>query len=453
MHFRVRSLRPLHVRFASSAATKDKYKVVVIGAGTAGISVSNQIYNRFQSAGKPLADGDVAVVDAAEWHHYQSLPCEWTQILISRTLVGAGLKDKTTLRRPLASLVPNYIAHVPENVKSFEPKSSSVTLASGRTIGYDILVVATGLQIDWGRIKGLPEALRDPASGVTSIYSYDTCGEVFKHIDALREGKAVFTQPEGIIKCPGAPQKIMNMAWDRYRRTDRGNSVKVEFWTGMPTMFSVKKYSDALNDLRISRGIRAEFMHNLVAIDSANRTATFKTGEDKEITTEYSLLHVAPPMGPLDVMKNSPIADEAGWVNVNDATLRHKSPEYGNVFAIGDCSSLPTARTAAAITAQAPVVSENVFSLMETGKLSSAKYDGYSSCPLLIDYGHLMLAEFNYGFKPKETFGNLLGDQAKPNRLYYYLKKDFFPYVYFQAMVKGNWYGANGIRRPSLPSS
>ena len=174
----------------------------------------------------------------------------------------------------------------------------------------------------------------------------------------------------------------MNMAWDHYRRTGRGSSVKVEFWTGMPTMFSVKKYSDALNNLRISRGIHAEFTHNLIAIETANRIATFKTPDGKEVTTDYSLLHATPPMGPLNVMKGSPIADEAGWVDVNDATLQHKNPEYSNVFAIGDCTSLPTARTAAAITAQAPVVSENVFSLMGTGKLSNAKYDGYSSCPV-----------------------------------------------------------------------
>lgn len=128
------------------------------------------------------------------------------QILICRflrTLVGAGLKDKADLRRPLASLVPSHIAHVRDNVKTFEPKSSSVTLASGRTIGYDILVVATGLRINWEGIKGLSQALAHPTSGVSSIYSYDTCDKAWKDIDALRNGKAIFTQPAGVIKCAG----------------------------------------------------------------------------------------------------------------------------------------------------------------------------------------------------------------------------------------------------------
>ncbi|KAI5123288.1 hypothetical protein M0805_009309 [Coniferiporia weirii] len=436
-----RVLRPSGARLASTAAssTKDKFKVLVIGGGSGGISVSNQIFNRFKDAGKPLADGDVAVVDAAEWHHYQP---GWT-------LVAAGLKTKTELRRPLASLVPSHIAHVPENVKSFDPKSSSVTLASGRSIGYDVLVVATGIGINWGGIQGLSQALADPTSGVSSIYSYDTCDKTWNDIDALRNGKAIFTQPAGVIKCAGAPQKIKNMAWDRYRSTGRGDNVKVEFWTGMPTMFSVKKYSDALDELRKQRGIHAEFAHNLVAIDAANRVATFKKADGSEVKTDYSLLHASPPMGPLEVIKGSPIADQAGWVSVDDATMQHKNPEYSNVFALGDCSSLPTSKTAAAITGQAPVLTENVFSLVDTGKLSSAKYDGYTSCPLLTDYGHLMLAEFKYGLVPVQTFGDYLGDQATPRRLFYHLKKDFFPKVYYSHMVKGQWFGSKAFVRPT----
>lgn len=174
----------------------------------------------------------------------------------------------------------------------------------------------------------------------------------------------------------------MNMAWDRYRLTGRGDNTQVEFWTATPSMFSVKKYSDALEKIRLSRGIHAEFSTNLTAIDTANRVANFKRADGTEVQTEFSLLHAVPPMGPLEVIKNSPIADSAGWVSVDEATLQHKNPEYSNVFAIGDCSSLPTSKTAAAITAQAPVLSENVFSFLDTGKLSKAKYDGYTSCPV-----------------------------------------------------------------------
>ncbi|KAF7338328.1 Pyr-redox-2 domain-containing protein [Mycena venus] len=432
---RARLPRHLGARLASSTSdAPDKFKILVIGGGSGGLSVANQIYNRFKAAGKALNPGDVAIVDPADNHYYQP---GWT-------LVGAGLKKKTEFVKPLASLIPNHITFISDRIQTFSPTSSSVTTVSGRDISYDSLVVAAGIKINWDGIKGLPQALMNSSSGVSSIYSYETCDKVWTDVDALRSGNAIFTQPAGVIKCAGAPQKIMWMAWDRYRRTNRGSKIHVDFYTGMPTMFSVKKYSDALNELRIGRGVGGFFGHNLVEIDSANHKATFKKG-DELVTADYTVLHVTPPMGPLDFIKESPIADSAGWVSVDPASLRHT--KFENIWAIGDCSSLPTSKTAAAITAQAPVLSENLFSVVDTGKLSAATYDGYTSCPLLTGYNELMLAEFKYGLEPKETFGNQF-NQAKSNRLFYHFKKTLFPWAYWNYMVKGQWYGTNGVFRP-----
>ena len=101
------------------------------------------------------------------------------------------------------SLIPPHLALIKENVQSFAPEQNSVTTTSGRKIGYESLVVATGLQINWEGIKGLPKALADSSSGVSSIYSYDTCDKVWTDIDALRSGNAIFTQPAGVVKCAG----------------------------------------------------------------------------------------------------------------------------------------------------------------------------------------------------------------------------------------------------------
>jgi len=431
------------VRWASTAAppSKDKFKIVVLGGGSGGLSVAQQLYDRFDAAGKRLKTGDIAIVDAAEYHYYQP---GWT-------LVGAGLKQKSTLRRPLASLIPQYITHIPENVASFDPAHNAVRTDSGRELAYDALVVATGLQVNFGAIEGLPKALADPSSGVSSIYSYQTCDKTWHDIDALRAGRAIFTQPQGVIKCAGAPQKIMWMAWDRYRKSGHRDQIKVDFYTGMPTIFSVKKYSDALDKLRVERGVGGYFGHNLVSVDAVNRKAVFKNVADgTESKEDYTLLHVTPPMGPLNVLKGSPIADAAGWVEVDKGTLQHVKPEYSNVFSLGDSSSLPTSKTAAAITKQAPVLTENLFHWLDSGKIGSAVYDGYTSCPLLTGYGELMLAEFKYGLVPAESFSRSVGDQAIPRRLFYHLKKDLFPWVYFNYYVKGRWFGPSGLSRPKF---
>ncbi|EKM82716.1 hypothetical protein AGABI1DRAFT_111296 [Agaricus bisporus var. burnettii JB137-S8] len=425
-------------RHASSLTNRDSYKILVIGGGSGGLAAANQIYNRFKAAGKALKDGDIAIVDAAEYHYYQP---GWT-------LVGSGLRSKTNFRKPLSSLVPQHLSLISENVQTFNPSKSAVTTTSGRELSYDALVVTSGLQSNWNAIKGLPEALADSRSGVSSIYSYDTCDKVWSDIEALRSGKAVFTQPAGIIKCAGAPQKIMWMAWDRFRRTQRGDLVTVDFYTGAPTMFSVKKYSDVLNSLREERKIGGHFQHNLIEVDSNNHKATFQKADGSTIDVDYAALHVTPPMGPLEFIKRSPLADAAGWVSVDPGTLQHTNPQFANVFSLGDSSSLPTSKTAAAITAQAPVLTENIYSFLESGKVANARYDGYTSCPLLTGYGKLLLAEFKYGLEPKETFG-MFTDQGKSRLPFYWLKKDLFPYAYWKYMVKGQWFGTRGLFRPS----
>ena len=75
------------------------------------------------------------------------------------------------------------------------------------------------------------------------------------------------------------------------------------------------------------------------------------------------MLHVTPPMGPLDVMVGSPISDAAGWVDVNKETLQHN--QFSNVFALGDCSSVPTSKTAAAVAAESGVLKDTLFNVMK----------------------------------------------------------------------------------------
>jgi len=255
----------------------------------------------------------------------------------------------------------------------------------------------------------------------------------------------------------------------------------LSFSLGCP-LFAVQKYSDALNALREERKIGGGFHHNLVAVDSRNHKATFQKSDGSTVDIRYTFLHATPPMGPLDFIQQSPLADAHSWVSVNSTTLQHTNPEYANVFSLGDCSSLPTSKTAAAITAQTPIVAENIYCFLEHGRAASAHYDGYTSCPvsfnsqmhfrrqvsipykLLTGYGELLLAEFKYGLEPKETFSAFV-DQTKSHRAFYWLKKSLFPHVYWNYMVsfdlgicarsslfiwvKGRWFGTKGFSRPS----
>ncbi|KIW89304.1 uncharacterized protein Z519_10157 [Cladophialophora bantiana CBS 173.52] len=428
----VPSSRNLATVSSVSPATRN-HKVVVVGGGSAGLAVSHQLLR----TGK-FARNDIAVVDPAQWHHYQP---GWT-------LVGGGLKTKEELRKPLESLIDPKLKFYNEGVTTFSPKENLLMLNNGDSLNYEQLVVVPGIKVNFDSIKGLPEALADPNSLVSSIYGYNTCDKVFHTVTSLRKGTAIFTQPAGVVKCAGAPQKIMWLALDYWKRaglydiSNREKSpVQINFATALPGMFGVPKYSAKLNELRIERGVEGLFQHDLIAVEG--NTATFARLDKKDqVKMHFDLLHVVPKMGPHEFVKKSDLANEAGFVDVDETTTRHT--KYANVWSVGDASSLPTSKTAAAITAQAPVLVENLMQSLE-GKEPTASYNGYTSCPLLTEYGKVMLAEFKYGGEPHETFGRLLGvDQATPRRAFYHLKKDFFPWVYYKSMVKGTWAGPKG---------
>lgn len=432
---RARVVAPIRTFVTASpvSSTARNHRIVVIGGGTAGMAISHQLLR----SGKFVPD-DIAVVDPAAWHHYQP---GWT-------LVGGGLKTKEELRSPMSSLIDPKLKFYNQGVSTFSPQDNVVMLGNGDRVGYEQLVVVPGISVNFGSIKGLPEALADPHSLVSSIYGYDTCDKAFSSVVKLQKGTAIFTQPAGVLKCAGAPQKIMWLALDYWKRAGLYNPsnpssspIQISFSTGLPAMFAVPKYSAKLEELRKERGVEGMFQHDLIAIEGNN--AIFAgTGGQESVTKRFDLLHVTPKMGPHAFVKSSPLANEAGFVDVNEGTTRHK--KFPNVWSAGDASSLPTSKTAAAITSEAPVLVRNMLQSME-GKDPDAVYDGYTSCPLLTEYGKVLLAEFKYGGQPKETFGNWLGiDQVTPRRSFYHLKKDFFPWVYYNYLVKGTWAGPKG---------
>ncbi|KAK3935321.1 hypothetical protein QBC46DRAFT_397742 [Diplogelasinospora grovesii] len=411
------------------------HRVVIVGGGTGGVTVAAQLLRKQQGE-----KADIAILDPAATHHYQP---GWT-------LVGAGLKPLSAMHRPLPDIIPQGVKHYPLNVSSFNPENNSIKTAEGVDVTYDYLVVAPGLETNFAGISGLTEALQDPATQVSSIYSDKTVEQVWKNIKSLKEGKAIFTQPAGIVKCAGAPQKILWMALSQWSKDGVRSNIDAAFATGAGAMFAVPKYAQALEDLRVQRHVEGLFQHNLVSVDAKSKVATFKNLADggKEVQREFDFLHVVPPQKPWDFVAKSPLADAAGWVDVDKSTTQHT--KYSNVFSLGDASSMPNSKTAAAISSQAPVLVNNLLATMSGKEKLNAQYDGYASCPLLTGHNELMLCEFKYGGVPKETFSKYLGGQEKPRRLFYHLKKDLFPYVYWNNFVKGTWYGPRGLSAPKF---
>ncbi|GLK76543.1 hypothetical protein GCM10008171_17970 [Methylopila jiangsuensis] len=398
-----------------------RHDIVIVGAGAGGIAAAASMLARKSGL-------DIAIIDPADAHYYQP---GWT-------LVGRGVFSAAETKRDMASLIPNGLKWIKEKVATFEPDAKTVTLESGRSIGYGKLVVAPGLKLNWAGVEGLEEALGK--NGVTSNYRYDLAPYTWELVKGLRGGTALFTQPPMPIKCAGAPQKAMYLSCDQWRNVGTLGNTKVEFLNAGPVLFGVADYVPPLMEYVKAYGIDLSFGHNLVRIDGPAKRAWFKAtpkdGEPQIFERSFDMIHVTPPQSAPDFIRSSPLANEAGWVDVDSATLRHT--RYPDVYSLGDAMGASNAKTAAAARKQAPVVAENL--LRDMGAISmseTAVYNGYGSCPLTVERGKVILAEFGYGGKRMPSFPKWLIDDLKPSKAAWMLKEKVLPKVYWDAMLKG----------------
>ena len=391
------------------------HQVLIVGGGSAGLAVASQLRNQ---ANPP----QVTIIEPSKKHYYQPI---WT-------LVGAGVFDKEISEREQAEYIPEGATWIQDYVATFDPENNSLTLKGGDTLTYDFLVVAAGIQLNWGLIPGLKESVGKPGTGVVSNYSYETVESTWETIQSVKSGNAIFTHPATPIKCGGAPLKICYLASDHWRKAGLASQVNVNFVKGGPGIFAVKKYADSLTKVADRYGINRTWNYDLKELKVAEKKAVFKhleSGEEKVM--DYEMIHVTPPMSAPDFIKNSPLAADSGWVEVNQETTQHT--RFPNVFALGDCSNLPTSKTGAAIRKQAPTTVANLTAAI-AGKPLDAVYDGYTSCPLVTGYGSLILAEFDYAKKPKESFPF---DQAQERYSMYALKAYALPRMYWHGMLRG----------------
>jgi sulfide:quinone oxidoreductase len=391
------------------------HDVAIVGGGAGGIAVAASLLRR-----RPKLD--VAIVEPSGTHYYQP----------GFTLVGAGIFTTEQLRRPTATLIPKGATWLQTSVTGFNPAANMVVLGDGSQLRYRLLIVATGNRLDFDSVPGLSETLGK--NGVTSNYRSDLAPYTWQLVSQLSEGRALFTQPPMPIKCAGAPQKAMYLSCSEWETTGKLASIDVEFHTAGEVLFGVPAYVPALEKTVQRYGIDVHLGSNLVAVDGPSKTAVFKT-KTGESVREFDMLHVTPPQKGCKVVADSELADPAGYVEVDQETLRHK--RYPNVMTVGDAGSMPNAKTAAAVRKQAPVAAVNALAILD-GKEPLAVYDGYGSCPLTVEKGRILLAEFGYGGALQPTFPLWLLDGTQPSRLAWFLKKDLLPPVYWGAMLKGH---------------
>ncbi len=392
------------------------YTLLIVGGGAAGVSAANNMRRQNASI-------TIGLIEPSEKHYYQP----------GFTIIGGGAYTLKQATKAEKDLIHPSVIWIKDYAASFTPEKNTVILKSKEKITYDYLVVCPGLQLDWDKVKGLKETLGK--NNVCSNYSVEHVEYTWATIQAMESGNAIFTQPPMPIKCAGAPQKIMYLAADRFRKKGILGKFNIEFYTATPGMFGVPFFAKALMKVVADYGIKTHFTSNLIAIDGKLKTATFEVTEgDKksEVTKPFDIIHVTPPQSAPDFIKKSPLANAAGWVDVHPKTLQHN--KYPNIFGLGDAAGTTNAKTAAAVRKQVPIVVDNILNLMNA-KAVAEKYDGYGSCPLTTSLNTVMLAEFAYDGKVTPSFPFL--DPRENRSLWWWGKTTGFPWLYWHIMIKG----------------
>ena len=411
--------RAAHFQIPTSNA---RARVVIVGGGAAGLSIAARLC-------RALAKPDITLIEPSAIHYYQP----------GFTLIGAGVFDPNQVLRTESEFIPRGVNWVQDRVIEADPDHNSLTTAEHGKVPYDFLVLSPGLQMNFDAVEGIRrESLG--RGNVHCIYDYQSAQNCWRSIQELAHtgGRAVFSDTWTKLKCGGAPKKINLIAEDYCRLHGARQKVDFRFFSAVDHLFDVAPFRRRLEQIYVERGIPVIYNHRVKSVDTQARTVTFEKPGGERVTVDYDFLHIVPPRSAPDFVRKSPLAVNPAtgkpedWVPADKSTLVHA--KYANVMAAGDVAGLPTSKTGAAIRIQAPIVAANLIALME-GKSPSHKYDGYTACPIVTQYGKVLMAEFGYDKKPAPSLPFL--DPAREHSAGWLLKVHVLRPMYFDGMLKG----------------
>lgn len=366
----------------AQAAIGTNARIVIIGAGAAGMALANRLVERLDGA-------QITLIDPRPNHLYQP----------GLTLVAAGLKPGSYVQSRNEDWLPQGVTFVADAVAAVDPEVRTVSTKGGETLGYDWLVVAPGLILDHDAIEGFSLDMVGQ-NGIGALYAGPDYAErtwAAASRFADEGGTGVFTRPATEMKCAGAPLKHTFLIDDIARRAGNAGKVNMIYAAPQASLFGVPIVAEKVRMLFGERGIDTMMNRTLTAIDAGAKKATFATDSGSEVV-DYDYLHVVPPQRAPEFVRQSGLSwadkwTDQGWVEADMKTLRHL--RYPEIFALGDVAGVPKGKTAASVKWQVPVVEDHIVSAI-AGQEGTLAFNGYTSCPMITKIGRAMLIEFDY---------------------------------------------------------
>jgi sulfide:quinone oxidoreductase len=395
-------------------AQTSHHQILIVGGGSSDLTVAAHVK-------RALPRPDIAVVEPSRTHYYQPL---WT-------LVGAGLVPKVVTARPEADYLPSGVRWLQDTATELRPAERAVITRSGIVLSYAFLALAPGIQLDWDTMPGVPTALG--TNGVCSNDAYAHTEKSWETLQRFQGGNAVFTIPSTPITCGGAPQKIVYLADEYFRRRGVREKARIIGTFAGQAIFGIPMGARAIEPILERKQIDCRPRPNLIALHPEDKQAVFQVthgATTQEVTLPYDMIHVTPPQRAPDCLKASPLAHAdgpfQGWLKVDPP--RCKVPTILRSLASVTPRVFRTPRPAQRC-ANKRRWSSPTCAVMQHPPLR-ARYNGYGACPLVTGYGKVMMLEFDYDGRPVPTFPL---DPTKERDSMPLLKRYALPFLYWHA--------------------
>jgi len=391
-------------------------RIVILGAGTAGTIMANLLRKRLDPA-----FWAITVVDRDNEHYYQP----------GFLFIPFGFYKKEDIVKPRAKFLPKTDEFIVSEVDRVNPAANDVIFADGSTLGYDILIVATGSEIAPSETPGMLDGWRDT---IFDFYTPDGAAALAEKLKTFPGGRLVIHVNETPIKCPVAPLEFAFFCDWCLRRHHRRDNIELVYVTPLDGAFTKPVASKALGALLDEKKVGMVTDFNAERIDAAGRKIVGYDGRE----VPYDLLVTVPTNMGSEMIERSGMGDEFRFLPTDPHTLRSK--KYGNVFGIGDATDAPTSKAGSVAHFQAEILAENVHRAIE-GKPLKPDFDGHSNCFVESGKGKAILIDFNYDVEPlpgKFPFP-VLGPMPllKPSRINHWGKLAF-RWIYWNVLLPGH---------------
>lgn len=352
--------------------------LLILGGGTAGTIMANSLRRRL-----PASDWSITVVDRSDRHLYQP----------GLLFLPFGQYEESDIIRSTRDFIPQGVEFMQAEVDQILPEDHAVTVKDGRTLKYDLLIIATGCRTAPEETAGMlgPKW----RVNVHDFYTLDGARSLREKLKAFPGGRVVVHINEMPIKCPVAPLEFTFLADTFFREQGIRDKVTLTYVTPLSGAFTKPKASKKLSHLLGDKGI--ELVTDFVAekVDQENNKLVCFDGRE----VPYDLLVTTPTNMGDQAVRRSALGDDLDFIATNKHTLQ--SIEYKDVFVIGDATNLPASKAGSVAHFESETLADNILRHIAGDPLKE-EFDGHSNCFIESGNGKALLIDFNYDYEPHE---------------------------------------------------